>query len=359
MHMADALISPVVGGVGYAAFFGSVAYSVKKVSSDKNIEEKVPLMAISAAFIFAAQMINFTIPATGSSGHITGGLLLASLLGGPASVISLSAVLIIQCLFFADGGLLALGLNIINMGVVPALIVFPLIMKNGMLRVLTNKNRANNKVVLTKIVFLSVISCIVALQLGSFLVVVETTLSGISELKFEHFLLFMQPIHLAIGFIEGLITASIIVFIYQAKREIIFSAIDLEVSETADILSKSKVFKKGLSLKVILISFGIVVVGLAAFFYAFASTLPDGLEWSIEKIMSGKTLDASGNIYSAFSSVQKKLSFMPDYTLEHGKDGWSPAGLIGAALVLILVLITSVIIKIFKKSKKSKNNKTS
>ncbi len=107
MHMADALITPAVGGVMMAVGAGAIGYSVKKVKEELD-DKKVPLMGVMGAFVFAGQMINFTIPATGSSGHIGGGILLAALLGPYAAFLVLSAVIIIQALFFADGGLLAL-----------------------------------------------------------------------------------------------------------------------------------------------------------------------------------------------------------------------------------------------------------
>ena len=104
MHMADALLSPVVGTTMLAVSAAAVAYSAAKVQKDELSEKKLPIMAVSGAFVFAAQMINFTIPATGSSGHIGGGILLAAMLGAFPSMLSIAAVLIIQCLFFADGG---------------------------------------------------------------------------------------------------------------------------------------------------------------------------------------------------------------------------------------------------------------
>ena len=118
MHMADALLAPSVGIVMMIVAAAALAYSVYRVKKDSTLtEQKVPLMAVMAAFVFAAQMINFTIPGTGSSGHLCGGMLLAAVLGQFPAVLSLSVVLIIQCLFFADGGLLAIGCNIFNMGV--------------------------------------------------------------------------------------------------------------------------------------------------------------------------------------------------------------------------------------------------
>ena len=103
MHMADALISPAVGGAMWAATAGLTVYSAKKLKENLD-EHNVPLMGVLGAFIFAAQMINFTIPATGSSGHLGGGMILAILLGPYAAFLVMASVLTIQALFFADGG---------------------------------------------------------------------------------------------------------------------------------------------------------------------------------------------------------------------------------------------------------------
>jgi cobalt/nickel transport system permease protein len=121
MHMADALLSPAVGGAFYAASAAALAVSAKKLK-DEGDEHKVPLMGVLGAFVFAAQMINFTIPGTGSSGHIGGGTLLAFLQGPYAAFITITSVLIVQALFFADGGILALGANAWNLGFYPALV---------------------------------------------------------------------------------------------------------------------------------------------------------------------------------------------------------------------------------------------
>src|SRR5665648_710330 len=126
MHMADALISPIVGGTMWVAAGAVAAYSIKKIKDEVD-EKKIPLMGVLGAFIFTAQMINFTIPATGSSGHLGGGLILAILLGPYAGFLTIASVLTIQALFFADGGLLALGCNIINMGLFSCFIAYPLI----------------------------------------------------------------------------------------------------------------------------------------------------------------------------------------------------------------------------------------
>ena len=124
MHMADALISPAVGGTMWAVTAALTAYSAKKLKESAN-ERIAPLMGVLGAFIFAAQMINFTIPGTGSSGHLGGGMVLAILLGPYAAFLSMASILTVQALFFADGGLLALGCNIFNMAFLSCFIAYP------------------------------------------------------------------------------------------------------------------------------------------------------------------------------------------------------------------------------------------
>jgi cobalt/nickel transport system permease protein len=112
----------------WVATAGVAAYSIKKIKDDMD-ERKIPLMGVMGAFVFAAQMINFAIPATGSSGHLGGGLMLAILLGPYAGFLTMASILTIQALFFADGGLLALGCNIFNLGFFTCFVAYPLIYK--------------------------------------------------------------------------------------------------------------------------------------------------------------------------------------------------------------------------------------
>ena len=106
--MADALVSPVVAGTLYACSAIAAGYSLKRVKMD-NQSYTIPLMGVMGAFVFATQMINFSIPGTGSSGHLCGSMLLSAILGPYAGFLTMIAILTIQCLMFADGGLLALG----------------------------------------------------------------------------------------------------------------------------------------------------------------------------------------------------------------------------------------------------------
>jgi cobalt/nickel transport system permease protein len=334
MHMADALISPVVGGTMWAATAGLASYAAKKIQHDID-EQKVPLMGVLGAFVFAAQMINFTIPGTGSSGHIGGGVLLAILLGPHAAFLAITSILTVQSLFFADGGLLALGCNIFNMGFIPCYIAYPLIYKP-----LTGNNPSQGRIMLG-----SIIASVVGLQLGAFSVVLETLFSGISALPFSTFVLLMQPIHLAIGLVEGVITATVIGFVYREAPNILQKAALNQPLGTASI-------KKVL---VVLFTLALFTGGALSW---FASTNPDGLEWSIFETSGEEELQAADEIHEFFGQLQEKIAFLPDYNFKHtpaseqpvtGKTesstettwpavdtGTSIAGIVGSFITLIL-----------------------
>jgi len=329
MHMADALVIPAVAGTMYVCSGGAAAYSVKKVGLE-NDSKKIPLMGVMGAFVFAAQMINFTIPGTGASGHLCGGVLLAALLGPSAGFLTMIGVLLIQCLLFADGGLLALGCNIWNMAFygcfAGALLIWKPMMRNGVTK--------------GKIGAGSILGCVLTLQLGAFSVALETLASGITALPFSAFLTAMQPIHLVIGLVEGLITAAVLLFIYEARPEL------LQGNNTSPKESRFS-FKKTL-----------VILGISAAFIGgclslFASQNPDGLEWSIEKITGDSELEAKGAIYDTSENVQKTTSMLPDYTF---KDSDTPFGTVlsGIAGVLIITGLCIGICYTFKFIRKKK-----
>lgn len=344
MHMADALLSPVVGGTMWAATAGVAAYSIKKVQTDLD-EQKIPLMGVMGAFVFAAQMINFTIPATGSSGHIGGGMLLAILLGPYAGFLTMASILTIQALFFADGGLLALGSNIFNLGFFTCFIAYPLIYK----RILRNGYFSG------RILTGAILAAILGLQLGAFSVVLETLLSGKTELPFSTFVMLMQPIHLAIGVVEGMVTAAIVGFVWKERPEIIEKA---ALGETLG----------SISIKKVLAVLTIVAVLTGGVFSWFASSNPDGLEWSMFKTSGVEELKAQDGIHQTLSSIQEKIAFLPDYSFKAKENetntkateavaaawpavdaGTSVAGLVGGLITLLFAGLIGLSIHLIKK----------
>jgi len=332
--MADALLSPAVGLTMSAVSVVAIGYAVAKVKKDEFSEKKIPIMGVAGALVFAAQMIDFTIPATGSSGHIGGGILLAGLLGGIPAFLSIAAVIIIQCLFFADGGLLALGANIFNLGVIPCLVIYPLIFK-PFLRGMINYKR---------IMIASVLAVVVGLELGAFGVVLMTTLSGITALPFTTFIALMLPIHLIIGIIEGIVTAAILCFIYRTRPEIIETA-----NEGARIGE--------VSVKKLVIFIAVAAVLLGGVVSLFVSENPDGLEWSIERATEQTLgveteIEAEGGIYDITSGIQDSTAFLPEYEFANDPDnplGTSVSGIVGAIITFILAAVTGSVISITKK----------
>lgn len=338
MHMADALISPLVGGTFLVAAAGLTAHSAHKIQLDKD-DQKIPLMGVMGAFVFAAQMINFTIPGTGSSGHLGGGLLLAILLGPYAGFLAIASVLTIQALFFADGGLLALGCNIINMGFFSSFIAYPLIYKPIVQKTVSAR----------KILVGSMLAAIAALQLGAFSVVLQTLLSGKMALPFGTFAWLMQPIHLAIGVVEGLITAAVVGFVYRTRPEII--------QAQAGTPSRTSFSQKKLLL--ILLLLVILIGGILSW---FASSNPDGLEWSMEKVAGTAEFEGNTRIHQFWADLQERLAILPDYALKSNEAdsgifsqdqaGTSLSGLVGGLLSLTLIAGIGALIKWFRKLKR-------
>jgi len=315
MHMADALVSPAVGGAMIIATAGVTAYSIKKISTDENTEQKIPLMGVIGAFVFAAQMINFTIPGTGSSGHIGGGVLLSAILGPYAAFLTMISILVIQCLFFGDGGLLALGCNIMNMGFFACLIGYNLIY-----------SKIISKGYSTKRIFVaSILGSVIGLQIGSLGVVLETLSSGITELPYLTFISFMQPIYLAIGVVEGIITGVVLNFVWQSRPDLL---------ENVD---KEKNIK--ISNKKVISAFLVLSLIVGVFISWFASQNPDGLEWSMLRTSGSEKLETKEDVHEIIANIQEKTAILMDYNLKIEKPsenleklGTSVAGISGIIL---------------------------
>ncbi len=341
--MADALLSPAVGGTFWLVTGGVFTYSSKRVQHEID-SRKIPLMGVIGAFIFAAQMINFTIPGTGSSGHIGGGMILAILLGPYAGFLTLASILTIQSLFFADGGLLALGGNIFNLGFFPCFIAYPLVYKR-----ITNKRTSPKSITAA-----SILSVILALQFGALFVVLQTVFSGVTELPFKSFILVMQPIHLIIGLIEGLVTAAVVNFIFKAEPEILQVADPLQQNDSKRSFGK------------VILLFACIALFAGGGLSWFASQNPDGLEWSIAKITGKKELPPpEQGIHSSLAKLQEKTTLWPNYhfnepgiydnaqtpkasPLSALKTGTLLSGIIGAGLTLLSIIGIVLLLRMSK-----------
>ena len=332
MHMADALLSPAVGGTMWAATAVTVAYCSRRLRQEAD-DRRVPLMGVLGAFLFAAQMINFSIPGTGSSGHLGGGLLLAILLGPHAAFLVMASVLIVQALFFADGGLLALGCNIFNLGFFPAFIGYPLYQR-----------LAGEAPGTARATVAAVLAAVLSLQLGAAAVVLQTVASGISALPFGTFLAFMLPIHLAIGIVEGVVTAAVISFVRAARPGMLPTA-----------------GRSGHPVRGIASAFLVVALALGGVGAWFASKNPDGLEWSVARVTGAREPGSpQTGVQAALGRLQQRTAILPGYGFRHetvsvagknqapsaiangaGSDrlGKSLAGVVGGSITLALALL--------------------
>lgn len=286
-------------------------------------------MGVSGAFIFGAQMLNFAIPGTGSSGHLGGGLILAVLLGPQAAFLVMASVLGVQALFFADGGLLALGANIFNLAFLPAFVAYPLIY-----RPLAGKSLSGRRIVLA-----SIVAAIVGIELGSTGVVLQTTLSGVTELPFAAFASVVLPIHLAIGAVEGLATAAVILFVRKVQPDILRRGDGGPSPSGSDVTP-------------LVVALGTAAVIAIVVLASFASTNPDGLEWSIARVTGGAEIESGGSTHETAAQIQERTAVAPGYESKWDAEDTPPANsknaatsAVGALILVALALIGSLLLR--------------
>ncbi|MBF0097623.1 MAG: energy-coupling factor ABC transporter permease [Magnetococcales bacterium] len=326
MHMSDALLSAETAATFWLLSAGAVAVALRRTTHLPS--STIPMGSVLGAFLFAAQMINFAIPGTGSSGHLTGGMLLAILIGPYQALLAIGAVLTIQALFFADGGLLALGANLFNMGVIPCLIVYPLLFQP-----LAGTQPQPGK----QLRVITFLTALLALLLGALAVVLETWFSGLTALPLNTFLWSMGSIHLAIGVVEGIVTMTIVELLLQARPQWSLAP------ETPSTPAWGKIPTR----------LAVAALLLATLLSWFASSDPDGLEWSVSRSTSQhETPTTASPLHHMAANLQSHLAPMPDYAFptdpnnppEDKEKQWgspdpatSLAGVVGGLLTLVLL----------------------
>src|SRR4030043_1304053 len=207
MHIPDGFLNVATVATTYAVSAGGVGFAVKEVNK-KLKEKQVPLMGVLAAFIFAAQMLNFPV-AGGTSGHLIGAALAAILLGPWAGLLVMTCVLIVQSLIFQDGGLLALGANIFNMGIVPCFVGYYLY--RG-IALLFRKRKLGIMVGGGLAAWFTVVIASVACA-------VELSISGTVPLRVA--LPAMAGVHALFGIGEGLITAAVLALVLATRADLL------------------------------------------------------------------------------------------------------------------------------------------
>ena len=250
MHVPDGFMNVAISAATGVISFGTLwAYirSAKDLIADKFIA----LTGMMSALIFVLQMINFPI-AAGTSGHLLGGALAVIVLGPRLGLICLSVVVIIQSLLFADGGLSALGVNVLNMAIVTSATSW-FIVKYWIKFIGKNK---------TSIVSVSVLAGILSVVFSSIAFTIQYAIGGTISIPVGTVLLAMVTTHFIIGFGEGIITALIITLLLRVRPDLIYA---YERSDE----NTTKVSFYGLF---------IILILLLSLITPFASSSPDGLE---------------------------------------------------------------------------------
>lgn len=211
MHIPDGFLSVPVMGVTWILSIALLTIALKKVEADYQ-DRAVPLMGVCAAFIFAAQMINFPIPG-GTSGHLLGGTLAGVLLGPWAGSLVISIVFVVQGLIFQDGGIAAMGANIFNMGLVGTFGGYYLFRT---IRNILGRHRLRGLLIATTIA--SWCSVVIAATLTAF----QLAISGTVPLSLG--LIAIVGWHMMIGIGEALVTVSTVTFIWRSRPDLLYTA---------------------------------------------------------------------------------------------------------------------------------------
>lgn len=259
MHMPDGYINLATSVAGGVAAAGAVGASLKQTGKELS-DRQIPLAGLVAAFVFAVQMLNFPV-AAGTSGHLMGGAMAAILLGPWMGILVVSVVVIVQALLFADGGIVVMGLNVLNMAVLTAFVgwvVFRVLMK-----VLPKTTGAA--------VGASMIAAWVSVLAASFGFVIQYALGGEGGAPLGTVFGAMTGVHSLIGIGEGIISAVAVGAVLAARPDLVRGTTDLG-------LEKSSVTPSGRAITGLAVA-GLAVAILLVFFVApIASGDPNGLE---------------------------------------------------------------------------------
>ena len=295
LHIPDGFLNIVVSLIFWLVTIVMVGLAISKTNKTLG-EKQIPLMGVMAAFIFAAQMLNFPV-AGGTSGHFLGGALAAIVLGPWAGILVMTAVVGVQALLFQDGGLLVMGTNIFNMGILTTAIGF------GLYRMVIDRNKGTRLAV-------AGIGAWIATMAAALITALQLWVSGTSRL--EIVIPAMLGVHIFIGVGEALITVAALAFIEQTRPDLLTSEKSTASGGRGWIVT------------------GVLVSLLAVLISPLASGNPDGLERVAEDLgFLGTSLNAPYQI-------------LPDYTIPFlGETAISTilAGIVGAGVLLGLLIL--------------------
>jgi cobalt/nickel transport system permease protein len=309
LHAPDGFLEPGVAAITGLFSLVIVAIAVRKSATELD-DRQVPLAGVAAAFIFAAQMFNFPV-ASGTTGHLLGGTLAAILLGPWVGTLVVSVVVLVQAMLFADGGLTALGYNVLNMAIVPAFAGWALFL---LFRRILPRNQSG-------VIGATALASGASVVLSAAAFSLEWLFGASAPVPFDTVFAAMVGVHVVIGIGEAVISALVVASVLATRPDIVRGARDLTAGQLAD------------SPRIPARTFIIGGVLVAAFFAAvvsqFAAGGPDGLE---------RVAEDEGFIDTAQEHAFSH-SLFADYATEGIDDetlSLAIAGLAGATLTLLV-----------------------
>jgi cobalt/nickel transport system permease protein len=258
MHAPDGFLAPMVAAVTAAISFGFVAVA-SRISSRELSNRQVPLAGIAAAFIFAAQMFNFPV-ASGTTGHLLGGALAAILLGPCTGALVVTVVVLVQAIVFADGGLTALGYNVLNMAIVPAFGGWALFQ-------LFRKVLPTNSSGVTGATGLA---CGMSVVLSAMMFSIEWLFGASAPVPFDTVFGALVGVHILIGIGEAIISALVVAAVLATRPDFVAGAAHLA---PADLVGRAQVGARPFAIGGL-----VTAVFFAVVVSQFAGSSPDGLE---------------------------------------------------------------------------------
>ena len=298
MHIPDGVLDPGTCLATGAVSAAVVGYALRRVRIDLP-ERTVPLMGVTAACVFAAQMLNFPVPG-GTSGHILGGVLVGVMLGPWAGILTMAVVLAVQCLLFQDGGLTALGANVLNMAIVGAGVGYA---------IYDLARRAVGG--LRGVVVGATLAAWFSVMISATLCSIELAVGG--QFQLSTTLSAMLLAHAPVGVGEALATGLALGYVIRVRPDLVYGGPrDARLPARA-----SQVLVVGLMFALL----------MAAVVSPFASSLPDGLEGSLAQL--GFTTGAAGPVLPAP---------LPDYEIS-GWEGFAAAGALAGVIGTLVVFV--------------------
>ncbi|MFF2326907.1 MULTISPECIES: energy-coupling factor ABC transporter permease [unclassified Streptomyces] len=332
MHVPDGFIDAPVSAVTGVVAAGAVAVSLRGARRELD-ERTAPLAGLVAAFIFAVQMLNFPV-AAGTSGHLLGGALAAILVGPYTGVLCVSVVLLMQGILFADGGLTALGVNTLDMGVVTAVVSYALF--RGLLGVLPRTRRS--------VTAASFVAALVSVPAAACAFTLIYWIGGTTDIPIGKVFTAMVGVHVLIGIGEAVITALTVGAVVAVRPDLVHGArglttplklrVDGELVDAPDrqpvAPAQQPVARSTRRIRIAGLVTALVLAGFVSF---YASASPDGLE----KVAADQGIDKRTEEHAA------KDSPLADYGVKDVSDARVSGGLAGVIGVGATIVVGSLV----------------